>query len=128
MRTKLVIAAVATAATVSAVGASAYTESITGGQATKVVGYTSTTITAANMASYPVLHYSSGYDQVTGIDVVLDHDTTASTLYLARNNTGAAACSDAHGTYDSNADTTTYVCTGLTYAVSGMTSIGYQLS
>ena len=127
MRTKLVIAAVVAAATVSAVGASAYTESITGGQASKVVGYTATTISGANMHAYPVLHYSAGYDQVTGIDVVLDGDTTASTLYLARNNTGAAACSDAHGTHDAVANTTTYTCTGLTYAVAGMTSIGYAL-
>ncbi len=53
MRTKLVIAAVVTAAAVSAVGASAYTESITGGTATKVVGYATTAITGAAMDTRP---------------------------------------------------------------------------
>ena len=122
MRTKLVIASVVTAAAVAAVGASAYTASITGGTATKVIGYTSTTITGAAMDSTPVLHYSTGFDQISSIDVVLTGDTSASTLYVSRN--GAAPVQCGAGVFTT---VTTYACTGLTFAVAGMTSLGYAL-
>ena len=124
MRTKLVIAAVATAAAVSAVGASAYTESITGGQGSKVVGYAATTITGAAFDSFPVLHYSAGYDEITGVDVVLTGDTTSSKLFIATNLAAGAQCSD-DGTFGSGK--TTYNCTSLHLAVTGMNNISYGL-
>ena len=92
MRTKLVIAAVVTAGAVSAVGASAYTESITGGTTTKVIGYTTTAITGAAMDTPPVLHYSTGLDQIDSIDVVLTGDTHSSTLSVNRNAAAAVPC------------------------------------
>lgn len=124
MRTKLVIAAVVTAAAVSAVGASAYTESITGGQGTKVVGYAATTITGAAFDSFPVLHYSAGYDEITDVDVVLTGDTTSSRLFIATNLAAGVQCSD-NGNFASAK--TTYLCTGLHLAVTGMNQITYGL-
>jgi hypothetical protein len=123
MRTKLIIAAVVTAGAVSAVGASAYTAGITGGEATKAVGFASTTITDAAFASYPVFTYSNDLDTITAIDVVLSGDTHTSTLSVNRN--GAAPVSCGTGTYSS--PSTTYHCTGLTFTVTGMTAVGYLL-
>lgn len=123
MRTKLVIAAVVTAGAVSAVGASAYTESITGGTATKVVGYTTTTLTGAAMASAPVLHYSTGLDQIDSIDVVLTGDTHTSALSVNRNLAAAVPCGA--GTYDGT--NTTYHCTSLAFNIDGMSTLGYAL-
>ena len=100
MRTKLVIAAVATAATVSAVGASAYTDSISGLN-TKVIGYASNTITGASFKTQPTFQYSADLGQINEIDVVLNADTTASTLYISRNGASAVACFTPHGTYTS---------------------------
>ena len=121
MRTKLVIAAVATAAAVSAVGASAYTESITGGTNTKIIGYTTTAITGAAMATPPVLHYSTGLDKISTIDVVLTGDTTASTLYVNRNAAAPVTC--APGVHTTN---TAYTCT-VNFDIDGMSTIGYAL-
>jgi|tagenome__1003787_1003787.scaffolds.fasta_scaffold19785846_2 hypothetical protein len=132
MRTKLVVAAVATAAAVSAVGASAFTDSIGSTPTNKVVGYASTAIDGATMAADPFFHYSSGGDTITGIDVVLTNDTHLSTLYINQNGTGAAACVDTPhsdiGVFDSTAHTTTYNCTlAVPYVVKNTTSIGYAL-
>jgi len=126
MRTKLVIAAVVAAATVSAVGASAYTESITGGTVTKVVGYTTTTLTGAAMSTPPVLHYSTGLDKIDSIDVVLVGDTHASSLSVNRNAAAAVACGA--GSFDNGTPgTTTYHCTSLAFDIDGMQTLGYAL-
>jgi|tagenome__1003787_1003787.scaffolds.fasta_scaffold20818542_1 hypothetical protein len=120
MRTKLVIAAVATAAAVSAVGASAFTASITGDvDSSRAVGYAATTITDADFASYPVFTYSAGLDTITQIDVVLTGDTSGSTLSVNRN--GAAPVTCGAGVHTTN---TAYSCT-VNFAVTGMTAIGY---
>jgi hypothetical protein len=125
MRTKLVIAAVVTAGAVSAVGASAYTASITGGTATKVIGYTTTAINGAAMSTPPVLHYSTGLDQIDSIDVVLTGDTHTSTLSVNRNLAAPVTCTT--GSYDSGTDTTPYTCSSLAFLIAGMTTIGYAL-
>jgi hypothetical protein len=124
MRIKLVVASVATAATVSAVGASAYTASITNVDASKVIGYGVTTITGAAFDSQPTFTYSALHDKITGIDVVLTGDTSASALSFIRNTDAPVTCNTA-GTV-ANAKTT-YHCTGLTMDIIGMTSLGFSL-
>ena len=66
MRTKLVIAAVATAAAVSAVGASAYTESITGGQGTQGDRLRRHHDHRCGFRLRPMLHYSAGSTRSPG--------------------------------------------------------------
>jgi|1185.fasta_scaffold349708_2 hypothetical protein len=122
MRTKLVIAAVATAGAVSAVGASAFTASISGGDPTKLIGYTTTAISGAAMPTPPVLHYSTGLDKISTIDVVLTGDTTASTLSVNRNAGAPVTC--VAGTVASGQ--TPYTCT-VNFDIDGMTTIGYAL-
>ncbi len=119
MRTKLVIAAVATAGVISAVGASAYTASITNAEASRAVGYATTTISDADFASYPVFTYNAGLDTITQVDVVLTGDTSGSTLSVNRN--GAAPVTCGAGVHTTN---TAYSCT-VNFAVTGMTAIGY---
>jgi hypothetical protein len=121
MRTKLVIATVVTAAAVSAVGASAYTASITGGDPTKVIGYTTTAISGASMVTPPVLHYSAGLDKISTIDVVLTGDTSTSTLSVNRNAAAPVTC--APGVHTTN---TAYTCT-VNFDIDGMDTIGYAL-
>jgi hypothetical protein len=125
MRTKLVIASVVTAAAVSAVGASAYTESIASVPATKVIGYGATTITGATFAAPgPAYTYNTDQSKLTQIVVSLTGDTHASTLYVSRNAATPVAC--ATGVYDGTT-ATAYTCSSLDFDVAGMTSIGYSL-
>jgi hypothetical protein len=124
MRSKLVIASVVTAAAVSAVGASAYTASITNVDATKVIGYGATTITGAAFDTQPTFAYSALHDQITGIDVDLVGDTSGSALSFIRNTDAPVTCNNA-GTFANSK--TTYHCTGLTMALIGMNSLGYSL-
>ncbi len=124
MRIKLVVASIATAATVSAVGASAYTASITNVDASKVIGYGVTTITGAAFDSQPTFTYNAMHDQISGITVVLTGDTSASALSFIRNTDAPTTCSGA-GVLASGK--TTYTCTGLSMALIGMTSLGFSL-
>ena len=108
-------------------GASAYTDSI-GGLNSKVIGYASGSITGATFKTQPTFLYSADLGQINEIDVVLDADTTASTLYISRNGGSAAACFTPHGTYTSGTPGyTTYTCSGLTWDVPTTTSIAYAL-
>jgi hypothetical protein len=125
MRTKLVVAAIATAATVSAVGASAYTASIANVDATKVIGYGATTITGASFAAPgPAYTYNTDQSKLTQIVVSLTGDTHASTLSVSRNAATPVAC--ATGVYDGTT-ATSYTCSSLNFDVAGMTSLGYSL-
>ena len=126
MRIRPLVAVALTAAAVSAVGASAYTATLGSTPATAVVAFGQTTITGATLDSDPVFHYNTDHSVIDQITVVVQTDTTASTLSLSRNAGAPVTCSDAHGSFV--ASNTTYVCTGLTFAVTGMTSIGYILN
>ena len=125
MRIRPVVAVALTAAAVSAVGASAYTASIGSTPPTAVVAFGQTSITGAVMDSSPVFAYNTDHSQIAQITVVLQGDTTSSSLSLSRNAAAPVACSDPGGL---SGGKTTYVCTGLTFAVAGMTTLGYIVS
>ena len=114
MRTKLVIAQSSPPPrAVSAVGASAYTESIIHGQATKVIGYTSTAITGADMTrcrcstTAPVTTRSRDRRRAQRATRP-EHAVPQPQLGRARHVLHAAR--DAHVALD----VTTYTCSGLT--------------
>jgi len=122
MRFRPFVAAAVTAVAISAVGAYAYTASLGSTPSSAVVAYGVTSITGATLDSDPVFHFNADHSVITSITVVLQTDTTASALSLSRNAAATVACSDP-GSFSGGV--TTYVCTGLTYTVAGMTSIGY---
>jgi hypothetical protein len=124
MRIRPIVAAAVTAVAVSAVGVSAYTATIASTPGSKVLGFGTTTISGATMDSNPVFTYNTDHSQITAITVVLQGNTSASALSVSRNAAAPVAC----GAGDNTAVTTTsYACTGLTFAVAGMTSLAYVL-
>jgi len=126
MRVRPVVAAALTAAAVSAAGASAYTATLASTPGSAVVAYGVTTITGASFNTPPTFDFNAGHSTLTTIHIVLDHDTTGSTLSTSRNNAAPDTCSGA-GSFDNLADTTTYACV-VSYTVIGMTSLGYILN
>jgi hypothetical protein len=124
MRMRPVLAAAVTAVAVSAVGVSAYTATIDSTPGNKVIGFSETTIDGAEMDVAPAFVYNTDHSQITQITVVLKTNTSASNLSVSRNGAAPVAC----GAGDNTAvTTTTYVCSGLTFAVAGMTKLAYVL-
>jgi hypothetical protein len=124
MRVRPVIAAALTGVAVCAVGAYAYTDTLGNTPGSKVVAYGVTSITGASMFTAPVFTYNTDHSVIDDITVVLATDTSASTLTVSRNNAAPASCNA--GSY--SAPNTTYLCSGVNFAVTGLTSIGYILN
>jgi hypothetical protein len=119
------VAAAATAVAVSVVGVSAYTASFGGAlPASDVIGFGTTTISGATMDSAPTFAYNADHSSITTITVVLQGNTSASTLSVSRNNAAPVACAAGDNTAGA---TTSYTCTTGGFAVAGMTSLSYVL-
>ena len=107
-RTRTLLGAAALAA-IAAAGGSAFTagNSLPTSNVTK--GYGSQTISGVTAESV-VYNTNVSKDTITSVGLVLTGDTTAKTIELAFDDAAPAACSDA-GSFDSEADHTTYACT-----------------
>lgn len=111
-----------------AAGGSAFTAANIGQDATKVMGYSTTTVSGATVTSL-TYNKNTPLSNIDSITLVLDGDTTLNgeTAYIGFNTDAPLACKT--GVYDA-ATSTTYTCdaapgptaTPYTQAVSGLVS------
>ncbi|HUY22378.1 MAG TPA: hypothetical protein VMV22_08550 [Acidimicrobiales bacterium] len=119
---KTLIAAVGVGALVLA-GAAAFTNSLAFSNSNTTVAYGSENVTGATVTS---ISYGLSTDGTTvnSVTFVATGDTSGSEgdvgFTTGSGNQPTSVCGA--GTYDSGANTTTYICSGLTQAVSGITA------
>lgn len=108
------LGAVAVAGAIAA-GGSAFTASNSLPAASVDRGFGSQTFTGVTASSVAFV-LDTPKENITGVNLVLDGDTRATTIQIGFSNDAPTTCSDA-GTYDAGDDETTYGCSGLSQAV-----------
>lgn len=101
------LGACALAAGVLAAGGSAFTASSSGMPATDILGYGSTVVSGATVNSLAYT-FNTGQSEIEKVVLVLDADTTASSVAVSFNDAAPTVC--VGGVYDPGATETAYTC------------------
>jgi len=128
-RTRRTLAAAVGVGALVLAGAAAFTNSLGYSNSNTTVAYGSENVTGATVTSiqYGLSSDGTTVNSVTFVATGDTHGSGASVGFTTSGGNGAmSACGS--GSYNSGSDSTTYVCSGLTQAVSGITATDIVVS